>query len=48
MHWDWGVFRNFSCTPVPTKKGKLTLKSPNPHETSERINFNVIDKKQLI
>ena len=39
----WGVFRNFSCTPVPTK---ITLKSPppNPRETSERINFNVINK----
>ena len=44
MHW--GVFANFSCTPVPTK---ITLKSPpNPGETSERMNFNVIDKKQLI
>ena len=33
---------------VPTK---ITLKSPplpNPCETSERINFNGIDKKQLI
>ncbi len=39
-----GCFRNFSCTPVPTK---ITLKSPNPRETSERMNFNVIDKKQL-
>ena len=41
MHW--GVF-----TPVPTK---ITLKSltpppsPNPRETSERMNFNVINKK---
>ena len=24
---------------------KITLKSPNPRETSERMNFNVIDKK---
>ena len=41
-----GCFRNFSCTLVPTK---ITLKSPNPRETSERMNFNVnIDKKQLI
>ena len=41
-----GCFRNFICTPVPTK---ITLKStPNPLETSERMNFNVIDKKQLI
>jgi hypothetical protein len=41
-----GCFRNFSCTPVPTK---ITLKSPpNPRETSERMNFNVINKKQLI
>ena len=40
-----GCFRNFSCTPVPTK---ITLKSPNPRETSERMNFNVIDKKQFI
>jgi hypothetical protein len=40
-----GCFRNFSCTPaVPTK---ITLKSP-PQETSERMNFNVIDLKQLI
>jgi hypothetical protein len=36
-----GCFRNFSCTPVPTK---ITLKTPNPRETSERINFNVINK----
>ena len=40
-----GCFRNFSCTPVPTK---ITLKSPHPRETSVRMNFNVIDKKQLI
>ena len=37
-----GCFRNFSCTPVPTK---ITLKSPNPRETSERMNFNDIAKK---
>ena len=50
MHW--GVFFcNFSCTPVPTI---ITLKSltalpppPNPRETSERMNFNVIDKKKI-
>ena len=40
-----GCFRNFSCTPVPTK---ITLKSPPPCETSVRMNFNVINKKQLI
>ena len=41
-----GCFHNFSCTPVPIK---ITLKSPpNPRETSERMNFNVIDQKQLI
>jgi hypothetical protein len=39
-----GCFRNFSCTPVP----KLPWRAPNPRETSERMNFNVIDKKQLI
>ena len=38
-----GCFRNFSCTPVP----KLPWRAPNPRETSERMNFNVIDKKQL-
>ena len=42
-----GCFRNFSCTPVPTK---ITFKtplppSPNPRETSERMNFNDIGKK---
>ena len=26
---------------------KITLKSPNPRETSERMNFNVIDKKTI-
>ena len=40
-----GVFSQFQlhthyCT-------KITLKSPYPCETSERMNFNVIDKKQL-
>jgi hypothetical protein len=42
-----GCFRNISCTPVPTK---ITLKRspPNPRETSERMNFNVIDQKQFI
>jgi hypothetical protein len=41
-----GCFRNFSCTPVPTK---ITLKSPppNPCETSERMNFNDIDKTNI-
>ena len=39
-----GCFRIFSCTPVP----KLPWRAPNPRETSERMNFNVIDKKQLI
>ena len=27
---------------------KITLKSPNPRETSERMNFNVIDKKKQL
>ena len=41
-----GCFRNFSCTPVPTK---ITLKTPpNAREASERMSFNVIDIKQLI
>ena len=35
-----GCFHNLSCTPVP----KLPWK-PHPRETSERMNFNVIDKK---
>jgi hypothetical protein len=39
-----GCFHNFSCTPVP----KLPWRAPNPRKTSERMNFNVIDKKQLI
>ena len=40
-----GCFGNFSCTPVPIK---ITLKStPNPRETSERMNVNVIDKKTI-
>ena len=39
-----GCFRNFSCTPAPTK---ITLKSPSPRETSARINFNVIDKNTI-
>ena len=38
-----GCFRKFSCTPVP----KLPWRAPNPRETSDRMNFNVIDKKQL-
>ena len=38
-----GCFRNFSCTPVP----KLPWRAPNPRETSERMNFNVIDKKTI-
>jgi hypothetical protein len=38
-----GCFRKFSCTPVP----KLPWRVPNPHETSERMNFNVIDKKTI-
>jgi hypothetical protein len=37
-----GCFRNFSCTSGYCTK--ITLKSPNPRETSERMNFNVIDK----
>ena len=39
-----GCFRNFSCTPVPKLPWRVP---PNPHETSERMNFNVIDKIQL-
>jgi hypothetical protein len=40
-----GCFCNFSCAPVPTN---ITLKSPpNPRETSERMNFNVIDNKTI-
>jgi hypothetical protein len=27
---------------------KITLKSPNPRETSERMSFNVIDKKNQL
>jgi hypothetical protein len=42
-----GCFRNFSCTPVPTK---ITLKSPLPPSpnTSERMNFNDIDFKVIL
>ena len=36
-----GCFHNFSCTHVL----KLTLKPPPPLETSERMNFNIIDRK---
>ena len=43
--WCIGVFSQFQlhvryCT-------KITLKSPNPCETSERMNFNVIDEKTI-
>ena len=40
MHW--GVFAISAAHPLLYK---ITLKSPNPCETSERMNFNVIDKK---
>jgi hypothetical protein len=50
------VAQTFSFGPQGSKNEcwvltctKITLKSPpNPCETSERMNFNVIDKKQLI
>jgi hypothetical protein len=41
MHW--GVFA-ISAAHLYLPK----LEPPNPRETSERMNFNVIDKKQLI
>ena len=41
-----GCFRNFSCTPIPKLPWRAPL-PPNPCETSERMNFNVIEKKQL-
>ncbi len=43
MHW--GVFAISAAHPLLYK---ITLKSPNPRETSERMNFNVIDKKKPI
>jgi hypothetical protein len=39
MHW--GVF---AISAARLLLYKITLKSPNPCETSERMNFNVIDK----
>ena len=43
MHW--GVFAISAAHPLLYK---ITLKSPNPRATSERMNFNVIDKKKTI
>ena len=43
-----GCFRNFSCTPVLYQNYLEEPPPPQPRETSERMNFNVIDKKQLI
>jgi hypothetical protein len=40
----WGVFAISAAHPLLYK---ITLKSPNPCETSERMNFNVIDKKTI-
>jgi hypothetical protein len=42
MHW--GVF---AISAAHLYQNYLEEPPPNPHETSERINFNVIDKKQL-
>jgi hypothetical protein len=42
MHW--GVFTISAAHRYCTK---ITLKSPNPRETSEKMNFNVIDKKTI-
>ena len=42
MHW--GVF---AISAVHLYQNYLEEPPPNPRETSERINFNVIDKKQL-
>ncbi len=39
-----GCFRKFSCTPVPTKVYLEDPPTPNPRETSERIDFNAINK----
>ena len=41
MHW--GVFAILAAHLYQNY-----LEAPNPRETSERMNFNVIDKKQLI
>ena len=41
----WGVFAISAAHPLLYK---ITLKSPNPHETSESLNFNVIDIKKTI
>ena len=43
MHW--GVFAISAAHPLLYK---ITLKCPNPRETSERMNFNVIDKKKQL
>ena len=43
MHW--GVF---AISAEHLYLPKLPWRTPTPGETSERMNFNVIDKKQLI
>ena len=40
MHW--GVF---AISAAHLLLDKITLKSPNRCETSERMDFNVVDKK---
>jgi hypothetical protein len=40
MHW--GVF---AISAAHLYLPKLPSRAPNPRETSERMNFNVIDKK---
>jgi hypothetical protein len=45
MHW--GIFA-ISTAQLHTRYcTKITLKSPNPRETNERMNFNVIDQKTI-
>jgi hypothetical protein len=43
MHW--GVF---AISAAHLYLPKLPWRPPNPRETSKRMNFNVVDKKQLI
>jgi hypothetical protein len=45
MHW--GVFA-ISALHLYLPKLPRRAPPPNPRETSERMNVNVIDKKQLI
>jgi hypothetical protein len=42
MHW--GVFAISAARPLLYQN---YLEEPQPHETSERMNFNVIDKKTI-